>query len=202
MWQKKSESKSTPVTETPASTPVAETQKPAVQAGNGVAPNPTPAAVAPANFSAPAPVTAPVVARLKETFTAEEDPTGSRISAGLKIKGEISGTADIWIDGQVEGKVRVAAGRLTVGPSGKVQADVEAREIVVNGMLLGNLKATDRVQLGASGTVRGGVTSPRIGIEDGAQLSGKVETGPAVDEPATAKAATASAVTTGKKEGA
>jgi cytoskeletal protein CcmA (bactofilin family) len=207
MWQKKSETKSSPVTESAASTPSSEAQKTAPPAANGSgtastavtsAPPPPPAA------AVPAPV-APVVAQLKQTLTATaaEDKTGSRISAGLRIKGEISGTADIWIDGNVEGKVRVAVGRLTVGQSGKVQADVEAREIVVNGTLLGNLKATDRVQIGASGTVRGGVTSPRIGIEDGAQLTGKVETGQAAEEaiPA-AKAATASVgATTAKKEG-
>jgi cytoskeletal protein CcmA (bactofilin family) len=57
-----------------------------------------------------------------------------------------------------------------------VQADIEAREIFVNGSVLGNLIASDRVQLGPSGSVQGSVTTPRIGIDDGARLRGNVET--------------------------
>ena len=100
----------------------------------------------------------------------------SRISAGLKIRGEITGSSDMYIDGDVQGKVRVGSGRLTIGASGRVQADIEAREIVVNGVVQGNLKAADRVHLGSSGSVEGSVVTPRIGIDDGARLRGKVET--------------------------
>lgn len=107
----------------------------------------------------------------------EEQAGGeSRISAGLKIRGEITGSSDMYIDGDVQGKVRVGSGRLTIGASGRVQADIEAREIVVNGAVQGNLKAADRVHLGSSGSVEGSVVTPRIGIDDGARLRGKVET--------------------------
>jgi cytoskeletal protein CcmA (bactofilin family) len=66
-------------------------------------------------------------------------------------------------------------GRVTVGPSGRVIADIDAREIVVNGTVQGNLKASDSVRLGASGHVEGSILTARIGIEDGARLRGNVE---------------------------
>ncbi|HXA57182.1 MAG TPA: polymer-forming cytoskeletal protein [Candidatus Acidoferrum sp.] len=89
----------------------------------------------------------------------------------------------MYIDGDVQGKVRVGSGRLTVGSGGRVQADIEAREIFVNGTVIGNLKAADRVQLGSTGSVQGSVVTPRIGIDDGARLRGNVETASASQSP-------------------
>jgi cytoskeletal protein CcmA (bactofilin family) len=103
----------------------------------------------------------------------------SKISSGLKINGELSGDSDLYIDGEVHGKIHLANARVTVGPSGKVQAELEAREIIIDGTVQGNLKASDSVHLGPSSRVVGGVITPRIGIEDGARLRGKVETVPA-----------------------
>jgi cytoskeletal protein CcmA (bactofilin family) len=100
----------------------------------------------------------------------------SKISSGLKIQGELSGDSDLYIDGDVQGRVRLTNGRVTVGPNGRVQAEIEAREICVEGAVEGNLKASERAQLGASSRLIGNVLSPRIGIIDGAQLSGKIET--------------------------
>ena len=119
----------------------------------------------------------------------------SKIGVGLKIRGEIFGATDMYIDGDVEGKVHVGSGRLTIGTNGRVQADLEAREIFVNGSVVGNLKASDRVQLGPSGSVEGSVTTPRIGIDDGARLRGKVETSTAgADRQAVQPAAKAKAM--------
>lgn len=100
----------------------------------------------------------------------------SKISSGLKIQGELSGNSDLYIDGDVQGKIRLANARVTVGPNGRVQAEIEAREIVVDGTVQGNLKAGERAHLGASSRMAGSVLSPRIGIDDGARLRGKVET--------------------------
>jgi cytoskeletal protein CcmA (bactofilin family) len=100
----------------------------------------------------------------------------------------------MYIDGDVQGKLKIGAGSLTVGPNGRVQADIEAREIIVNGNVVGNLKAADRVQLGSSGSVQGGVITPRIGIDDGARLRGHVETARAGETPGT------TAATDGKTE--
>jgi len=100
----------------------------------------------------------------------------SRISAGLKIQGELSGDTDLYIDGDVQGKVRLLNARVTVGPNGRVQAEIEARQVSVEGRVQGNLKAGESAQLGPSSKVVGSVTSPRVGIADGASLRGKIET--------------------------
>jgi len=100
----------------------------------------------------------------------------SKIGSGLKIQGDVSGDSDLYIDGDVRGKVQLTNGRVTVGPNGRVQAEIEARQINVEGTVEGNLKASESAQLGASSRVIGNVVSPRIGVADGAQLSGKIET--------------------------
>ncbi|MGH9561730.1 MAG: bactofilin family protein, partial [Terracidiphilus sp.] len=102
-------------------------------------------------------------------------PEASRIGAGLKIRGEISGNSDLYLDGEASGKIRVSGARVTVGPQGKVQADIEAREIVVDGNVQGNLKAEAKLRLGSSSQVQGALTAPSIGIDDGARFRGNVE---------------------------
>jgi cytoskeletal protein CcmA (bactofilin family) len=145
-----------------------------------VVPTPAPVTPTPAPVAA-APIPAPVLAAPTPSPAPLPTNVDSRIGSGLKIRGEITGTSDMYIDGDVQGKVRIGSGRLTVGSNGRVQADIEAREIIVNGSVLGNLKATDRVQLGPSGSVQGSVITPRIGIDDGARLRGNVETARAGD---------------------
>jgi len=115
-------------------------------------------------------------ARAAESAAAPAGRAASKISSGLKISGELSGESDIYIDGEVHGKIRLENTRVTVGPNGRVQADIEAREIVVEGNVQGNLKAGESAHFGASSRVTGSVITPRIGIDDGARLRGKVET--------------------------
>ena len=132
------------------------------------------------NLRATAPSYSPPSSRPSvESAPATLGSHSSKISAGLKIHGEISGSADLYIDGEVEGKLRLGNARLTVGPNGRVQADIEAREIVIDGTVNGNLKASERAHFGSSSRVNGTVLTPRIGIDDGARLRGKVETVPA-----------------------
>jgi cytoskeletal protein CcmA (bactofilin family) len=114
-----------------------------------------------------------------ESAAAPMSRTTSKISSGLKINGELSGDSDLYIDGEVHGKIRMSNTRVTIGPNGRVQADIEAREIVVDGTVQGNLKAGESAHFGASSRVAGSVLTPRIGIDDGARLRGKVETVPA-----------------------
>jgi cytoskeletal protein CcmA (bactofilin family) len=95
--------------------------------------------------------------------------------AGITVHGEISGTSDLYIEGNTQGKIRLPGSKITVGPRGKVQSDIEAREIIIEGAVQGNLKADESVLLGASSRVQGGVLSPRITIADGASFRGKVE---------------------------
>lgn len=144
---------------TPVSTPVVE---PAPVAATPV---PAPAAVPPAPlYTAPAPK--PV---------ANESSTATTIGHGLKIRGELSGSSDLYIDGDVQGKINMLEARVTVGANGRVQADIEARDIAIEGTVDGNLKARDSVHLGPSSKVQGSILTPRIGIDDGARLRGKVE---------------------------
>jgi cytoskeletal protein CcmA (bactofilin family) len=102
-------------------------------------------------------------------------PPAGHLTASLTIKGEITGREDFYIDGEVQGKVRLEDGRVTVGPNGRVTADIEAREIVIRGTVKGNLHARDRVQIGQTGSATGNVVTRRISIDDGAELRGKVE---------------------------
>lgn len=99
------------------------------------------------------------------------------ISQGIRIKGEVSGKEDLFIDGSIEGKLDCSGASVTVGPNGKVKADILAREIVVRGTVNGKLSGRDRVQLWSTGSVVGEVQTERLAIEDGAVLRGKVEAG-------------------------
>lgn len=100
----------------------------------------------------------------------------SRIAAGLKVQGEFSGNSDLYIDGEATGKIRLADSSVTVGPNGRVHSDIEAREIVVEGSVHGNLKGTESVRLGSSSEVHGSLLAPRLAIDDGARFRGAVET--------------------------
>jgi len=153
--------------------------KPSLQAADTSVPV-IPAPVVNAQQTQPVstPIVPPVaqVPPLVSIPTAATAPNGTTtIAAGLKISGEISGTSDLYIDGETQGKVRLPNARVTVGPNGRVQADIEAREIIIEGTVQGNLKAGERLHLGAASRVQGSVLTPRFAIEDGARLRGKVE---------------------------
>jgi len=100
------------------------------------------------------------------------------ISQGIRIKGEVTGTEDLFVDGVVEGKLNLTANCcLTVGPNGNVRADLNAREIIVRGKVEGKVIARDKLQIGSTGMITGEVQTNRLAIEDGATLRGKVEAG-------------------------
>ena len=99
------------------------------------------------------------------------------ISQGIKIKGEVTGSEDLFVDGLVEGKLNLTNGSLTIGPNGHVKADVNAREVIVRGHIEGKVTGRDRVQLWNTGNVSGEVQTERLAIEEGAVLRGKVEAG-------------------------
>jgi cytoskeletal protein CcmA (bactofilin family) len=99
------------------------------------------------------------------------------VSQGIKIKGEVTGTEDLFIDGRIEGKISLANSGLTVGPNGIVKADITARELVFRGVAEGKFTAQERIQIWHTARVHGDLKSDRISIEDGAELRGKVEAG-------------------------
>lgn len=99
----------------------------------------------------------------------------SCIVAGLQIKGEIFGDADLQIDGNVEGTIALPGQNLTVGRSGQLSCNVDAREVLVYGKVLGNLIATDLIEIKKDGSVIGDIRAPRISIEDGAYFKGYID---------------------------
>jgi cytoskeletal protein CcmA (bactofilin family) len=97
------------------------------------------------------------------------------IGRSLVIKGEISGTEALYIDGRVEGKITLSNNRVTIGRNGVVQADIAAREIVVMGKITGNLECSDRVDIRSEGIVNGNIATERISVEDGAVVKGGIQ---------------------------
>jgi cytoskeletal protein CcmA (bactofilin family) len=160
-----------PVATTPVSTSPAVPPPVTAVESTPVASTPIPAPAAVPSTPASAPVYTPAVTKV----VAQDTATPTSIGSGLKIRGELSGTSDLFIDGDVQGKVSLTNSRVTVGSNGRVQADIDAREIVVEGNVHGNLAASQSIRLGSSSKVEGGVLTPRISIEDGARLRGKVE---------------------------
>ncbi len=104
-------------------------------------------------------------------------PTGDQatIGKGLVIKGEISGSESLFIDGKVEGTINLPGNRVTVGRNGQVAANISSREIVILGKIRGNITATDRVDIRSEGALTGDVTAARISIEDGAFFKGGID---------------------------
>ncbi len=92
------------------------------------------------------------------------------------VKGEIKGSEDLTIDGQVDGRIDLPDHVLTVGPNATICADVTAKGVMVFGSVLGTITAHDRIEIRKSGSVEGNVTCDRLIVQDGAILSGKVET--------------------------
>ncbi len=93
----------------------------------------------------------------------------------LQLKGEISGSEDLFIDGEVEGTVELKDNNLTIGPNGNVHANVQARSIVVLGRLQGNVRAGEKVEIRKTGSLEGDLATARIIIEDGAVFRGSID---------------------------
>jgi cytoskeletal protein CcmA (bactofilin family) len=115
------------------------------------------------------------------------------ISQGIRIKGEVTGSEDLFVDGHVEGKLNLSNGSLTVGPNGEVKADIFAREVIVRGRVDGKIVGREKIQLWSTGNVAGDLQTERLMIEDGAVLRGRVEieTGKPIDKHTEARSAAA-----------
>lgn len=97
------------------------------------------------------------------------------IGRTLVIKGELTAAEALYIDGRIEGKITMPENRVTIGRNGSVQANINAREVVVMGKVHGNIECSDRVDIRSEGSVIGDVSTIRISVEDGAVLKGGVE---------------------------
>jgi len=99
----------------------------------------------------------------------------AQIGKSVVIKGDLSGSEDLYVDGQVEGSISLKNNSLTVGPHGQIKASVEAKGLIVQGKLEGNVQASDRVELRKTAVVTGDISTQRISIEEGAYLKGKID---------------------------
>jgi cytoskeletal protein CcmA (bactofilin family) len=99
----------------------------------------------------------------------------AHIGKSVIIKGELSGSEDLYVDGSVEGTIELRGNNLTIGPNGQVRAHVNAKSVVVQGKLEGNIHASDRAELRKSAHAVGDIVTQRVAIEDGAYFKGKVE---------------------------
>jgi cytoskeletal protein CcmA (bactofilin family) len=122
------------------------------------------------------------------------------IGKSVQIRGEVKGSEDLLVDGNVEGTITLIESRLTIGPHAKVTANVAARDVVLLGRLIGNVRATGRVELRKGCDLVGDIASGRLSIEENALFRGKVDLVDPADKnaaaaaagvPATAKAAAA-----------
>ncbi len=100
---------------------------------------------------------------------------GSYLGQSIVIKGNIEGSEDIIIDGQIEGNINLQGYRLTLSSSSRLKGNVNAREIVIEGNMEGNLVATGKVKILANATLVGDITASRVAIEDGAKFKGTIK---------------------------
>jgi cytoskeletal protein CcmA (bactofilin family) len=98
------------------------------------------------------------------------------IGKSVRIHGELTGSEDLYLDGEIEGTVALTESRFTVGPNARVFADIQARDVIVFGRIEGNIQATGRVELRQGSSVLGNIHALRLSIEESAAVSGKVET--------------------------
>jgi cytoskeletal protein CcmA (bactofilin family) len=97
------------------------------------------------------------------------------IGKSVIVRGELSGSEDLYVDGEVEGSISLRGQSLTIGPNGRVRANLEARNVIVHGRVDGNVNASDRVDLRKSASLTGDIATARIAIEDGAYFKGTID---------------------------
>ena len=129
----------------------------------------------------------------------------AHIGKSVIIKGELSGSEDLYVDGQVEGSIELSGNRLIIGPHGQVRANVNAKGVIVQGKLDGNIHASERAELTKSAVVAGDIATQRVAIEEGAYFKGKVDIqrdGAKADTAKPAPAASVSAAASSASAGA
>jgi cytoskeletal protein CcmA (bactofilin family) len=144
-----------------------EAVKPTTPAGSG--PNPAPSVGAP-----------PAAEPVRTTSSPSEPQRGLEkntvnIGKSVVIKGELNGSEDLTIEGQVDGKIELRQNVLTIGPNGKIKAQVFAKSVVVLGEVTGNVTATEKVDIRDNGSVDGDIAAPRVAIAEGAHFRGSID---------------------------
>jgi cytoskeletal protein CcmA (bactofilin family) len=131
---------------------------------------PTPTPEPQRSYTPPAPE--PPVATRPAAVTPQEQAT---LGKSLVIKGEVTGSESLYIDGRVEGSINLPGNRVTVGRNGVVSANISAREIVILGKVRGNMNASDRFDIRSEGSLTGDITAQRVSIEEGAYFKGGID---------------------------
>lgn len=127
----------------------------------------------PATGSSSAPASAPTAGKADAAPRPERDNVN--IGKSVVIKGELSGSEDLTIEGQVEGKIELRQNILTIGPNGRIKAQVAAKAVVVQGQVTGDITASERVDIRDNGSVDGDLVAPRVAIADGAHFRGSID---------------------------
>jgi len=115
------------------------------------------------------------VAAYQPTGTSAKGRGQANIGPSLIIKGEVSGSEDLTIEGQVEGKIHMRDHNINVAQSGRVSAEIHAKSVVIHGEVNGNVVADEKIEIAESGRLVGDLSAPRIAISDGAQFRGSVD---------------------------
>ena len=97
------------------------------------------------------------------------------IGQSVQIKGELAGNEDLTIEGKVEGKVFLKDHNLTIGGNGRIAAEIHAKTVMVIGEVVGNITADDKVEIAATGSMRGDIVAPRVVLADGARFKGSID---------------------------
>ena len=135
--------------------------------------------VKPAAPGAPSPAPAPPApvpastARGEPRTQIERDQVN--IGKSVVIKGELSGSEDLTLEGQAEGRIDLKDNVLTIGPNGKIKAEIFAKAVVVLGEVVGNVTATEKVDIRDHGSVEGDISAPRVAIAEGAHFRGSID---------------------------
>jgi cytoskeletal protein CcmA (bactofilin family) len=103
------------------------------------------------------------------------EKTAVNIGKSVVIKGELNGSEDLTIEGMVEGKIELRQNVLTIGPNAKIKAQVFAKSVIILGEIVGNVAATDKVDIRDNGSVDGDIAAPRVAIAEGAHFRGSID---------------------------
>ena len=104
-----------------------------------------------------------------------ETRTVASIGKSLHVKGEVRGSEDLAIEGKVEGKIALNGYHVTIGQTGKVAAEIQAKSVVVGGLVEGDIHAAERVEVAATGTLMGNIHAPRVVLLDGCKFKGSID---------------------------
>jgi cytoskeletal protein CcmA (bactofilin family) len=145
-----------------------------------------PAASTPTSFTATPEVRKETVPVATTPNRVSESDSRNNIGKAVKIVGQIFTKEDLYVDGDVEGTLESQDNKVTIGPNGRVQASIRARDVVILGQVQGNVEATDKVDIRKDAKLVGDITTSRISIEDGALFKGSIDIKKAEVKPAAA----------------